>query len=594
MKKQDILIIVALVALAMLWGVFDSKVLAPRYPARVAPTAAPEDADPQGPDVLPDAAPTVPGDDGSPPPQVLPGEASPVEELQAAPVPGEPVLPDVPETVERLTNDRVDIEVSSLGGGIRRAHILDYRAENTPDSGPVELDFGARRALVLRGVAELGAEHEYRIERKSEDTLLLHRSTSYGIRIEREIKLGVGYTLQIRETLFNETDQALQLPVSSTQMGLMANLPGETVSYGMAPLGVDILPQGEVKATHFGRKLPKLVKNAGGVFNDKMNTPVDWLAVKNKYFLQSLIPEVGAPNYVLFAHWNIDDEQVDQVSGSLLFDEAVIQPGRSVGREMIYYVGPKKLSELKALGHHMHRVMELGWWFIPYVGQFLLVLLNSVEGVVGNYGIAIMLVTLIIRILFWPLTHRGTESMRRMQELSPQMKLLNEKYKEDPQRKQQELMKFYKENKINPLGGCLPMLIQFPFFIGLFYVLRSAIELRFAGFLWIQDLSEPDRLFTFSRELPFIGDAFNILPIIMAVSMYLQQKIAPTSAATDEKQQQMQQTMMRMMPFMMLIMLYKFAAGLALYWSTQNFLMIAQQLIYRKRKAMKEAQAEAV
>jgi len=137
--------------------------------------------------------------------------------------------------------------------------------------------------------------------------------------------------------------------------------------------------------------------------------------------------------------------------------------------------------------------------------------------------------------------------------------------------------------------------VQIPVFIGLFYVLRSAIELRFAEFLWIKDLSEPERLIEFGFSIPLLGwDALNILPILMTITMIIQMKVAPTSAATDERQQQMQKTMMTIMPVMMLVFLYNFASGLALYWSTQNMLVIGQQLVYRKRKEMKEKrEAEA-
>jgi YidC/Oxa1 family membrane protein insertase len=146
------------------------------------------------------------------------------------------------------------------------------------------------------------------------------------------------------------------------------------------------------------------------------------------------------------------------------------------------------------------------------------------------------------------------------------------------------MMQLYKEHKVNPLGGCLPMLVQIPVFIGLFYVLRTAIELRYAGFLWISDLSEPEGILKDVLPLPL-----NLLPIFMAITMYFQQKLTPTPTGGDEKQMQVQQTMMRVMPVMMLVMLYNFAAGLALYWSTQNVLMIVQQLLYRRRRARQEA-----
>jgi len=222
--------------------------------------------------------------------------------------------------------------------------------------------------------------------------------------------------------------------------------------------------------------------------------------------------------------------------------------------------------------------MEFGM-FAP-ICKFLLWVLNFIHDILWphNYGVAIILLTVIIRVLFWPITHKGTESMRRMQDIQPLMKEIREKHKDNPQKQQQAMMGLYKEHKVNPIGGCLPMLIQLPVFFALFVVLRSAIELRFASFLWIRDLSEPENLF--SNVLP-IG--LNILPIIMAVTMVWQQKLTPTTA--DPRQAKM----MQFMPVMMLFLFYTFAAGLVLYWTVSQCLMIVQQMLYQQRKDRKTA-----
>jgi YidC/Oxa1 family membrane protein insertase len=204
--------------------------------------------------------------------------------------------------------------------------------------------------------------------------------------------------------------------------------------------------------------------------------------------------------------------------------------------------------------------------------------MNAIAGVWPyNYGLAIMLMTIIIRIVFWPLTHKSTQSMKRMQAVQPLMKEIREKFKDNAQKQQQEMMKLYKEHKINPLGGCLPMLIQIPVFIALFVVLRSAIELRFAGFLWIRDLSEAENLFQFGFTVPLVGwSAFNILPILMAVTMAWQQKLTPSTGDAQ------QQKIMMIMPVMMLFFFYNFASGLSLYWTTNQVLMIVQ--LYWQRR----------
>jgi len=203
--------------------------------------------------------------------------------------------------------------------------------------------------------------------------------------------------------------------------------------------------------------------------------------------------------------------------------------------------------------------------------------MNALNKVVRNYGVAIMLLTVIVRIIFWPITHKGTESMRKMQALQPQMKAIQEKFKDNPQRMQQETMKFYKENKVNPMGGCLPMLVQIPVFIALFTVLRSAIELRFSGFLWVSDLSEPENLF--AGMIPVVG-SLNLLPLLMSATMVWQQKMTPSGG--DPQQQKM---MAVMMPVMMLFFFYTMPSGLVLYWTTSNLIMIIQMLIKKQKPA---------
>jgi len=188
-----------------------------------------------------------------------------------------------------------------------------------------------------------------------------------------------------------------------------------------------------------------------------------------------------------------------------------------------------------------------------------------------------------VRIVFWPVTHKGTESMKKMQALQPLMTELRAKYKDNPKKLQEETMLLYKKHKVNPLGGCLPMLIQIPVFIALFVVLRSAIELRFASFLWVRDLSEPENLL--AGLLP-MGFSLNILPLLMVATMYLQQKLSP--AGGDPTQQKM---MMIIMPVMMLVFFYNMASGLILYWTVSNVIMIVQQLMAKHRSGKQPAPA---
>ena len=216
--------------------------------------------------------------------------------------------------------------------------------------------------------------------------------------------------------------------------------------------------------------------------------------------------------------------------------------------------------------------MEFGMWrWVCYPTVWLL---NTFNNFIPNFGIAILILTIFVRILFWPLTHKSTISMRRMQEIQPKMKEIREKFKDNPQRMQQETFQLYREHNVNPMSSCLPMLIQIPVFIALFTVLRSAVELRYAPFLWIVDLSEPENLFP--TIFPFGG--LNILPILMAVTMGLQSALTPS---TGDKNQQRMMTVM--MPVMMLFMFYSFPSALSLYWTVSQILSIAQMWWIRKK-----------
>ncbi len=496
-----------------------------------------------------------------------------------------------PEQTAILENDVLNMVVSSYGGTISRATLKKYRSTIEKNSSPLEMDFTSRKALAYQGIPECTENDSFTLIQTDKNTVFFEKETSEGLRLKRKVSLGKGYVITVQDVLSNEQTGSIPLSAYKVQLGSMHKLEGTSV-YGQLELGVDTLSPGGEKVKYWGKKLSGWIKASNeGVIHQKLDKHIDWVAAKNKYFVQTLTPDSGAENCTVYAIKQSDTGTLHEVSASLEFPSMVLAR-EPFSREFIYYVGPKKLSELKKLKMHQSRIMDLGW--LTWVSEHLLTALNFLHDHIWpyNYGLAIMFLTLIIKIVFWPITHKGTESMRRMQELSPFMQELNKKYKDSPQKKQQEIMRLYKEHKVNPLGGCIPMVVQIPVFIGLFYVLRSAIELRFASFLWIKDLSEPERLIPFGFEIPLLGwDALNILPILMAVTMVVQQKVAPMSSpgTGDSQQQQMQQTMMKIMPVMMLFFLYNFASGLALYWTTQNVLMIAQQLIHKKRKAAKEA-----
>jgi len=205
------------------------------------------------------------------------------------------------------------------------------------------------------------------------------------------------------------------------------------------------------------------------------------------------------------------------------------------------------------------------------VSELLLYSMNALHGVLGNFAAAIIALTIIIKALLWPLQNKATSSMRKMSALSPKMTELREKYKDDPTRMNQELMKLYKEYGVNPFGGCFPMLIQIPIFFGFYSMLGTAIELRNSSFLWVHDLSQPDTVGH------FLGFPVNILPLLMAGTMLWQMSLTPKTGDAA------QQRMFMFMPVIFILFAYNYASALSLYWTTQNLISVGQLYLTRNQ-----------
>ena len=526
--------------------------------------------------------------------------------------------PTAPEQRVFLSNGLATVTLSSWGGGVVSAELRSFRETVDPASGPVVLDFSARPALSYEGLPGFSANDTFTIVASADRrTARIERSTENGLHLVRTVTLQDRYDIRVSDTLSNESPEAVQVPPHGLDVGPMQMQGGKSKTPGVAYLGIDTLaPGGGQKVHYWGTKsmfshdlaLPDVFqeppRRGGGCSMTKPNMtrampltiaePVkgdtDWIAVKNKFFVQILSSEPTADGFVLRAtreglNETPDDPRtwassafIKEVAATLSFGQLALAPGTSITQRLTYYVGPKELSSLEAPGNHRDKAMEFGP-LEPFC-KILLRTLNWIDKVLPNYGVAIILLTLIIRVVFWPVTHKSTESMKKMQALQPEIAALREKYKDKPQKLQQETMALYKARKVNPLGGCLPTLIQIPVFIALFVVLRSAIELRFAPFLWIKDLSNQEGLL--AGVLPF---PINILPILMAATMAWQQKLTPTVGDAS------QQKVMMFMPVMMLFLFYTMPSALLLYWTTNQCLMIVQLLHQRRKQHATEGNA---
>src|SRR5262249_19718283 len=308
-------------------------------------------------------------------------------------------------------------------------------------------------------------------------------------------------------------------------------------------------------------------------FEEKVNN-AEWFGVSNQFFVTLITPLDTKANAAWAHRFEArHDEQgrpVYGIDGAMGMPGFAVQPGQTATLQFQLYIGPKLYHRLAQLTHDEAEIMDFGLWKL--VSEGLLNAMNLLHGLVGNYAVAILLLTAIIKLVLWPLQSKANKSMRRMAVLSPKMQELREKYKDDPTRMNQELMKLYKEYGVNPVGRCLPMMIQIPIFFGLFTMLRQAVELRNASFLWVRDLSQPDTV----AHLPVLGWPVNILPIIMAGTSFWMTHITPKSGDAT------QQRVMMFMPLIFVVFCYNFAAALALYYTTQNLFTILQ--LYQNRK----------
>lgn len=602
MSKKEIWPFVVLLALLFAWQPIDQFIAKRFFPSSKRPAAAAPAAAPDAPAAETElkAAPAAVA--------ATPAEAPSAPAAPAAEWAGDEPEGTAPEQFIVLSNDVVKLVLSTRGATVVSATLKDFRSTLDPASPPMELDFAARSALAYEGLPGFGARQDYTVTVGADARrATFERQATNGLRLRRDVTLGPTYVVNATDTLVNAGGADVALAPFRLRVGGMHRELGHRDAAGITTLGVDTLSPGGEKVQHLGKQLGKLFVQqmedaalpALPVTLDAAphDRPVDWVAAKNKYFVQILTPEGGAERVQVYARRErlpreLAEEgfaqrkptPVVEVGAAVVLAEQTLAAGESSARSFTYYVGPKKYSSLHALQLHQVDVMEFGDWIKP-ISKLLLRVLNFIHDHVPpyNYGIAIILLTIIVRVLFWPITHKSTESMKRMQQVSPLVTALREKYKDNPQKQQQEIMALYKAHKVNPLGGCLPMLIQIPVFFALFVVLRSAIELRFASFLWIRDLSEPENLLP--GVLPFVS-GLNVLPLLMALTMWLQMKLSPS--AGDPAQQKM---MAVMMPIMMLVFLYPYASGLALYWTTQNALMIVQQMLMRRKSATVPARA---
>ena len=389
-----------------------------------------------------------------------------------------------------------------------------------------------------------------------------------------KVELDDNYMFTIKQTTINNSSHPLQ-----TQYYALIN---RTYSHESERM-VNILHQGMIGAVNGELK----EYNYDDIKDKKKQSftknKVDWLGITDKYWLAAFIPDSSydySSNFIYGIKSGMDKYQADLISTA-----QIIESGGSFELTHKLFAGAKKVDLLDKYENQYNiklfdRAIDFGWFYI--LTKPIFNAMNFFYLYVGNFGISIMIVTIIIKLGMFTLANKSYRSMKKMKNLQPQMERLKELYADDKTRLNQEIMNLYKKEKVNPVSGCLPLLIQIPVFFSIYKVLYVTIEMRHAPFFgWIHDLSAPDptTVFNLFGLLPFTPPAFLMIgawPIIMAVTMYLQQKMSPQPADP------VQAMVMKFMPLMFLFMFSSFPAGLLIYWSWNNILSIVQQFYINK------------
>ena len=527
----------------------------------------------------------------------------PAPVLNAAP-------PSAPIAIVLATNLAEQVEVietrdaiytfTSHGGGLKQIQLKSY-----PETVGCDLVSGTNLfatlndharvpVLAMQADAALG-DNEFTLRRTETGSIVAEKSMPSGLRVVKQFDFGSNYQFTARVRLENTSAQPLVLPAQQISIGTATPMGPRDPMLLMGVFWFNGLKAEHVEQPWFDgsgcfAKTPRLEYSSG-------TNAVFWAAVHNQFFALVVVPGTNAVAGQFTTHrinlpaptaqeLAVDSKMVRQpigLEGALTYGAITLAGNQSIERNYTLYAGPKQEKLLSQVGRHTGDIMDFG--FFSLISKFMLRLMNFLHGLVapivphalGDYAMALVLMTVIIKLIFWPLTRASTRSKKRMQALTPEMKKIQEKYKDDPMKMNKKVMEFWREHKVNPMSGCWPMLVQLPIFFALFRMIPNAIELRGTPFLWACDLSKPDTVFI----IPGLLFAINPLPIIMGVTMLWQARLQPPSPGMDPAQQKI----MKYMPLMFLVFLYNQPAGLTLYWTVQNLLTIVQTKLTKTEDA---------
>lgn len=508
-----------------------------------------------------------PGKPYVPPAPVAATAPAKVPTLSAAPAAAAPATPEAPEERPVLENDQIRVTFTSHGAGIVQVELKQHAL--TKGGAPITLNngvaFDQTPPLPIFAVSgwEPSAQAAYQVEKNAAAAapgVTFTRVLANGVKIERTYTLDSGYHILLAQQLINAGTQAAVLPAYQLEIGTAQALYGtDQPSYVSANWSATTGKYNGIVATELPFA-PRTFGLFGGhpAYDLKASPtmPILWGAVKNRFFTLVLVPPAANPIQAVVTRTATDSIPLPGIEASARFDAINLAASEIRAENYTLYAGPKDHAQLKALGQGEEKLMQYGMW--GWVAVPLSRVMEWMHAYLPNYGWVIILLTLILKGIFWPLQSAANRSMKQMQAVAPKQKELSEKYKEDPQKLQAETMKLYQEYGVNPVGGCLPMLIQIPIFFGFYNMLQSAGQFQHQSWFWVHDLVQPDTVGH------LFGIPINPLPIVMALTQFGLMKMTPQ--ASDNPQMKV----MQFMPLVMLGICYKFASALALYWTVNN------------------------
>ena len=465
----------------------------------------------------------------------------------------EPEISNMPETVVIRETDKYVVTFSSVGGAIMNIS-LKNGVYSAVDRGCDLVDVKSAESKVFN-IAGLGSHRtpgtNFSVEEKGEELIFSAKISDNIELIKKYILHNERYSIDLEIYIKNISDGQIKTSY---------------IINTAADIGIDSkIDKGYIQAVaEVDNKIKKSKGSKGeGVF---LKGNVKYAGLQNRYF--SVLAKSDVPTEGLLVKQLADDNTLAAVKVS----EFAILPRSVAYHKFLLYAGP---TDKKIMGEYgLAGAASQG--LLGGISDFLLASLKLFHKVFRNWGVAIILLSVMVNLALFPLSRKSYESMKKMQNIQPHMDNLRAEHKDNPHKLNKEMMELYKKYDVNPMGGCLPLLLQMPVFIALYQALMKSLELRGAGFLWVKDLSMPDAVML-PFSLPLIGHTINVLPILMTVAMAFQQKFSTAKGAAQSAQQKQQQQMMVIMPVVFLFIMYSFPSGLVLYWLVNTILTTFEQ-----------------